>query len=49
MVKTMVHVFLWSEIKFIFLLAQLPQSKDDNLYTWIIEEIVQSEIKNLKL
>lgn len=49
MMKTMVHVFLWSDIKFIFLLAQLPQFKDDNLCTWIIEEIVRSEIKPFKL
>ena len=49
MVKTMVHVFLWSDIKFTLSLAQLPQLKDDTFYTWIIEEIVQSEIKNFKL
>lgn len=49
MVKTIIQVFLWSEINFFFL-AQLPQLKDGILYTWIIEEIVQSEIKkNFKL
>lgn len=46
MVKTIIHVFLWSEIKFFFL-AQLPQLKDGILYTWIIGEIVQSEMKKI--